>query len=701
MISISGDKTVIVERSKFQKLFDDAGISHPLLRQKLWEYICSGEPSKESVTIFEIVKSLNSILRGTLIDVASMFFALYDVNNEGIVTIEGVKMFYSAMLCKDYESSNRSKLVSGRSDHKTSFSQNIISSFQANSTMRMTSRSSQFSRSLARSISSISSASYSLSSDRIYQGRLSLSDIEQENLINWIDSAKAYNSGILDKKAFVRSILKTGTRSPSDTIGKRSCFYLLFLFWFEVGGTFASLALALLPDQFKQGFDITEKDIGLINSVFFVSGVLSPPVGGALLHILGSTKLHVGASVVVTFGAVVQWISFLQRHYILLICARFIIGFGLEICFLTTIEIYLKIFPRHIGFMLGLHSLRGALIYFIASIFMRKITTVIGIEHTLALLVAFCIVTTIASIIVDVSCKKEETMKITKNDKSNSQHQEKVVELFASLADALAPSIPKGRSRCRFPAPFYFAILGNKAINYFLNTFSVFAVELYARNFHGVSYDYAASAMGVTAVIGGILAISCGFLMDRYGNRSLLLCAATFIGMVGFLVLQWSNRSIYLWIASICFAITISFADLAIVTIPLLVHRSQVGIAYGIYGLVGNSLDTLLSLSSGWLMSRNKEDMYLQLCSTFMLIGCFSWLIVFHLGKNQTFIEKPTKSIIHTSREDICLASMVDIANQTYSTPSFTEGSNSTKSLKRDRCAKVKVTAIDMFGEDN
>ena len=664
MISISGDRSLMIERSNFEKIFDEAEISHPLLRQRLWEYICNEDPSKENVTIFEIVISLNSLLRGRLVDVASMFFTLYDINNEGVITIEGVKMLYSAMLCKDYEFSNHSKFVTRRLDHKTSFSQNIISSFQANSTMRMTTRSSLFSRSLARSVSSISSVSCSLSSDRIYQCGKSLSNVEQDNLINWIDSAKACNSGILDKKAFVRSILKSVTRSPKETIGKRSCFYLLLLFWFEVGGTFASLSLALLPDQFKQGFGITEKDIGLINSVFFVAGVLSPPVGGVLLDILGSTNLHVAASVVVTFGAIVQWLSLLQRHYILLICARFIIGFGLEICFLTTIEIYLKIFPRHFGFMLGLHSLRGALIYFIASIFLRKMTTDVGIEHTLALLVVICIVTTIASIIVNVSYKKEETIKLTKGDKSNVQQQEKVVQLFASLAEALAPTIPNGRSRWRFPAPFYFAILGNKAINYFLNTFSVFAVELYVRNFHGVNYDYAAFVLGVTAVMGGILAISCGFLMDRYGNRSLLLCTANFVGMVGFLVLKWSNRSIYLWVASICFAITVSFADLGIVTIPLLVHRSQVGIAYGIYGLMGNSLDTLLSLSAGWLMSRDKEDAYIWLCSSFMLIGCFSWLVVFHLGKNQTFIEKPTKKIIHTSREDICLASLVDIAKK-------------------------------------
>ncbi|KAL3914434.1 MAG: hypothetical protein SGARI_000122 [Bacillariaceae sp.] len=115
------DKTM--DRQQFDCLFEDSGLNPELFRQQLWAFVssphcktrrtsrkvsssvtkheCTSIRPSNQITATEWIHALNPILRGTPEDVAGLFFDLYDVDGDGVVTADGIILAFSDMAIND------------------------------------------------------------------------------------------------------------------------------------------------------------------------------------------------------------------------------------------------------------------------------------------------------------------------------------------------------------------------------------------------------------------------------------------------------------------------------------------------------------------------------------------------------------------------------------------------------------------------
>ena len=240
-----------------------------------------------------------------------------------------------------------------------------------------------------------------------------------------------------------------------------------------------------------------------------------------------------------------------------------------------------------------------------------------------------------------------------------------VTNSFASLATTMMPSAPSFLRSYVLPPSFYLAVLGNKGIGYFFNTFSVFSVSLYSSNFPGISSDTASMATGLAGLIAGFLSPLFGILTDKYGHRTILFTIGCIFGLAGFLALLFGSQPFVVWIATALISVMNGMQDHAIVIIPLVVGNSRVGAGYGLYGLLGNLFDALVSVISGQLLSGGNDDHFLIFSAAIAVMGMISWIGVYFLERKRTFIEKPISEIVSTTAESLQAASLVNfIHNQ-------------------------------------
>jgi MFS family permease len=184
--------------------------------------------------------------------------------------------------------------------------------------------------------------------------------------------------------------------------------------WYEVGGgLFALPPFAVLPDVFMERLEITEQEISTLNVAYFLTGMISPLVGGVLMDKFGSAGITIFSNAIVTIGAVLRLLANSPSLFVLLLFARFTVGFGLEITFFTTLEVHVKLFPDDFGFMVGVHALifNSYLtpLYFSRSSYCGFWLTVLErVLHGLLMPVLVCFMSTVASMDAAVSINKRE-----------------------------------------------------------------------------------------------------------------------------------------------------------------------------------------------------------------------------------------------------------------------------------------------------
>jgi MFS family permease len=219
------------------------------------------------------------------------------------------------------------------------------------------------------------------------------------------------------------------------------------------------------------------------------------------------------------------------------------------------------------------------------------------------------------------------------------------------------------RAVLNLPPALYLAILGNKAVFYFFNTFSLFSASVYNEKF-GLSGSQASLATGLTPLLAGILAPFMGRAMDKFGHRSKFFLVGTGLASIGYLLLGISESSAAVWIGSVLFAINNSFGAHVIVMLPMIVGSSRAGLAYGVYGILGNIFDASTSFLSGVILDSgdNGAEMYVWFTFAMTFMGVLAWIGVYVLESRISFIETPLDQIIETRIEYFHFATLCGVA---------------------------------------
>jgi hypothetical protein len=98
----------------------------------------------------------------------------------------------------------------------------------------------------------------------------------------------------------------------------------------------------------------------------------------------------------------------------------------------------------------------------------------------------------------------------------------------------------------------------------------------------------------------------------------------------------------------------------------MIAGRSHAGVAYGVYGILGNTVDALISFVAGVILDsgENGSVTFIWFSVGVMLMGVFAWIGVCVLESRMSFIETPLDQIVETRNEHLFLATLSGVAGE-------------------------------------
>lgn len=612
-----GDRLTEVD---FVKLCAANGLTAPGLVTRMWDVFDMDDDG--SCSDYELVTALNPLMRGTLEDVADMFFRLYDVDGNNELSVAEIVSVYS-----DLVRVSRPKDANENLDGLTAAQRRNITKF--------------------------------------------VRDAEK-------DSA----SGKLDKDAFVRVVRQMAVDTESPLLSGRNLFFMFVTSWSEVGTSFALPAMGALSARIQRRFDCGAAEIGELTALYYCAAMIGPMVGGLFMDKVGPQLVVIGANVLVTAGALCQALADTPSMFWLLMAGRVLLGLGGEVTPFTSVEILGKLFPDYFGLMAGVRNLIQSLCGFLAFVLLpiwaeygsspepldfnatgtetRPYIDDEGTSFALWVTVWLAVASTVSNIIVkqamDMGSFRAEHMSDTAG----------VQSAIRGFAKATAPQPPGSCDQWKLPPSFFLACIGIKAQYFAPFGFTAFSNTVYAEKF-GQTKAEASFLSGVISLVAGLLGPIMGPLSDKHGHRSMFLSAFTALAFLGFVLLAISegDNAAHVWIASLLFALQYGFGDtVAYISIRLIVGPSRAGIGYGVYGIIGNLMATLVPLVGGMVMEmENSNDLICWYFAFLMLLGTVCWAGVRWVEGPLSFLELPAAAIVETDDAHLqaaCLTMVID-----------------------------------------
>jgi len=270
------------------------------------------------------------------------------------------------------------------------------------------------------------------------------------------------------------------------------------------------------------------------------------------------------------------------------------------------------------------------------------------------------LVSLVTAIIVHISMRKEKN--VSAEEQSDQATISKMVRAFGK---ATTPRVV-GIQKWKLPASFYFAIYGIKAQYFAPFGFTAFSNEIYSDKFDQ-SRSEASLLSGIISLVAGFLGPFMGAISDKYGKRSLSLAFACLLSLIGFAILALSSGGdASVWAASMLFAIQYGFGDtVAYISIRFIVGISRAGIGYGVYGIFGNLIATIVPIIGGALLDKQDgNDKVLWYFCGLMGLGSLCWVMVFFLEGVRSLLELPADKVIETSDNDVQMAALTYVVGR-------------------------------------
>ena len=283
-----------------------------------------------------------------------------------------------------------------------------------------------------------------------------------------------------------------------------------------------------------------------------------------------------------------------------------------------------------------------------------------GTTFALGMCAVLGFVSLLAAIIVHISMRREKN--VSAEEQSDQATVTKMVRAFAK---ATTPRVV-GIHKWKLPASFFFAVYGIKSQYFAPFGFTAFSNEIYSDKFDQ-SRSQASLLSGIISLVAGVLGPIFGPISDKYGKRSLSLAVACLLSLIGFAILALSNGgNAPVWAASMLFAFQYGFGDtVAYISIRFIVGISRAGIGYGVYGIFGNLIATIVPIIGGALLEKsNGNDKVLWYFCGLMALGSLCWVMVFFLEGARSLLELPAEKVIETSDKDVQMASLTYIVGR-------------------------------------
>lgn len=431
-----------------------------------------------------------------------------------------------------------------------------------------------------------------------------------------------------------------------------------------MGTSFALPAMGALSTRIKERFDTDDAGIGTLTSAYFFAAMVGPLVGGVSMQKWGPNITIIVANIIVTIGAMLQAIANGPDQLWLIFIGRLLLGFGGEITPFTTVEILGRLFPDYFGLMAGIRNLVQSLSGFLAFILLPIWADAYGegndgTTFALWMCVVLGFVSIISCVITSISMTKEN---ISSEEQSDQNTITKVIRGFAK---ATTPELP-GCRKWMLPVSFFFAVFGIKAQYFAPFQFTAFSNEIYRIKFER-SGSEASFLSGFISLVAGLMSPVMGEMSDRIGKRSPCLAFGSFLTVIGFFLLATSSGGgTSVWIASILFSLQYGFGDtVAYIAIRFIVGANRAGIGYGIYGVLGNLIATVVTVIGGFVIegSANGIDNVLWYFCGIMFLGTLCWVMVYLLEGRRSILELPATDVIETSDADLQLAALTYIVS--------------------------------------
>jgi len=273
------------------------------------------------------------------------------------------------------------------------------------------------------------------------------------------------------------------------------------------------------------------------------------------------------------------------------------------------------------------------------------------------------VVSLVTSIIVHLLMTREKN--VAAEEQSDEATVKKMIRAFAR---ATTPRLA-GLQKWKLPASFFFAVFGIKSQYFAPFGFTAFSNEIYSNKF-GQSRSQSSLLSGVISLVAGALGPIMGPLSDRYGKRSMSLAVVSLLSGVGFVILAASSGGdAPVWIATMLFAFQYGFGDtVSYLSIRFIVGVSRAGVGYGVYGVFGNLIATVVPIIGGALLEQsNGDDKVAWYFAILMGLGALCWMMVLFLEGPRSLMELPADKVIETSDKDIQIAALATIFDRPVS----------------------------------
>lgn len=336
-----------------------------------------------------------------------------------------------------------------------------------------------------------------------------------------------------------------------------------------------------------------------------------------------------------------------------------------EITPFTTVEILGRIFPDYFGLMAGVRNLVQSISGFLAFTLLPVWAEAFEDEEkgtTVALWMCsvLAFISLVSCVVVYISMNKEEVT-LAANEGAD---QRTISKFFRAFALATTPKTP-GCRRWMMPLAFWFAVFGIKAQYFAPFGFTAFSNNIYRDKFLQ-SRSQSSLLSGFISLVAGLMSPFIGELSDRMGKRAMCLAIGSSLSVVGFAILAVSEGGAApVWIASTLFSLQYGIGDtIAYISIRFIVGIQRSGLGYGLYGVLGNAIATLVPLIGGFLMETpNGINKVLWYFSGIMALGVLCWVVVYFLEGPRSLLRLPADEVIETSDEDLKLAALSYVAS--------------------------------------
>lgn len=296
-------------------------------------------------------------------------------------------------------------------------------------------------------------------------------------------------------------------------------------------GLFHRAAMGPMADRIMADFDLTAAAFGSLGAIYFYIYAAMQLPSGTFADTLGPRKTITIGLLCTTAGSVVMGLA---PSFTLLYLGRVLVSFGASLAWLSVLKIIMSWFRSHeVATITGLSGAINNSGQLIAATPLALLIIAIGWRMSFVTAAVVSLIVALLNWFIVKDSPREAGLPSIAAIEGEAGTSEDHSRTDSSVRRRLTQVL-----RTRELWPLFLVALGTYGsyATFFLNWLVVYLMQTY-----GISRDYAAS-FALASAVGAILGTSAlGFLSDRIGSRRIPIRTATFISLVGFLLIVLWN----------------------------------------------------------------------------------------------------------------------------------------------------------------